>query len=175
MKYRISTSNERVWCTTQLAKVEFQPFNRSYSQLRVVISSGGQQLLIAPSNSERHGHPAAWRVKAARSSPHHVEPKHSSTRSQVLLVDLLDRSPEKRKRKLQHKERKTNDDDNGKQQRPFLLPPNGWTWRKGGKTPPHKGIQRRQTKNKVTTTTAAPTTTTTTSRGRKQGKPNETQ
>ena len=31
---RISTCNERVWCTTQLAcKVEFQLVNRSYSQL----------------------------------------------------------------------------------------------------------------------------------------------
>ena len=28
-----TSSNERVWCTTQLAKVEFQLFNRSYSQL----------------------------------------------------------------------------------------------------------------------------------------------
>ena len=36
MKYRLSTSNERVWCTTQLA-TWVQLFNRSYSQLTFFI------------------------------------------------------------------------------------------------------------------------------------------
>ena len=57
-------------------------------------STSGQQQ--TPSNCEQHGHPAAWRVKTARSSPpHHVEPEHSSSRSHVVKFKKF--SPEKKK------------------------------------------------------------------------------